>query len=228
MKIETINDSNFLNHNFKAPWLNEISYEEWCKFLNHNKNYGREEAYKIIKDFVAPLPKQTLLEIGFGQCYDWQKCFQLMCAFEQIKYTGWEITNQFIFYAKKKYPNYEFCFKTGSFRDLNPITSRHQQKKFDITYTRHTLEHQHPDNCYKYFENILQSTKKLSIIIWFKIPNIEKFTWNDRDGRGQGAYVNTYSKEKLLNIIYKNNFKLNIIDIKYKKNINQLWEMRKL
>ncbi len=223
MKIETIKDPDIFNHDFKVPWLEKISYEEWCKFLSHNYAYGREEAYHVIRDFVGNKQKQAFLEIGFGNGYDFEHCFQYLHEMGNIIYSGWEITEQFVKYARRKFYRQDYCFNVGSFWDLNPATSRHQDKEFSIIYTRHTLEHQHPCDGYPYFANMLKSTKKLAIMVWFKPPGLEKFTWNDRDGDGQGAYVNTYSKEKLMLIVKKFDFNLKKIDINYKKFRNQIW-----
>lgn len=225
MKIETIEDPNIFNHDFKAPWLNEISYKEWCKFLAHNYAYGREEAYHIVRDYVGNKNKKLFLEIGFGNGYDFEHCFQYLHEMGHIIYKGWEITEQFVKYARRKFYQQDFCFSIGSFWDLNPVTNRHQNKEFDIIYTRHTLEHQHPRDGYNYFVNLLRATRELAIVTWFKPPKKEKFTWNDRDGGNKGAYVNTYSKKKLMLTIKKFGFNLKIVSIQYKKTYNEMWVM---
>lgn len=227
MKIETIQDPNIFNHDFKASWLRGISYKDWCEFLSHNYAYSREEAYHIIRDFVGNKQKQTFLEIGFGNGYDFEYCFQYLHEIGNIIYSGWEITEQFVKYARRKFYRQDYCFNIGSFWDLNPATSRHQNKKFNIIYTRHTLEHQHPHYGYNYFANLLRATKELAIVTWFKPPGLEKFTWNDRDGNGQGAYVNTYSRPKLIEYLIENNFDLEILSVQYKKVYNEIWAMKR-
>jgi len=227
MKIETIKDPDIFNHDFKAPWLNEISYEDWCKFLAHNYAYGREEAYHIVRDYVGNKNKKLFLEIGFGNGYDFEHCFQYLHEMGHIIYNGWEITEQFVKYAKRKFYNQDFCFSLGGLNDLVSFEPCSYVANFDITYTRHTLEHQHPNNGYEYFENLLRATKELAIITWFKPPKKEKFTWNDRDGENKGAYVNTYSKEKLMSIVKKIGFNLEIVSIQYKRIYNEMWVMEK-
>jgi len=217
MKTETQKDSNFLAHDFTAPWQSKITKEQWIQFLTHTFHQeDREKVYELLHSYLESIsPPQsavtnsafyyksplTFLELGFGQCYDFAHCFMLLHDIETIEYTGQEVTPQFVEFAREefcKYNNYKF--KVGDFNSL---------LKSDIIYTRHVLEHQHPDNCYLFFENILKATKKLCIISWFCPPGEEKFTWNDRDGfNHEGAYVNVYSKDKLNNLIEKYNFKL--------------------
>ncbi len=139
-----------------------------------------------------------------------------------IIYKGWEITEQFVKYARKKFYHQDFCFSLGGFGKLIDFVD-----SFDIIYTRHTLEHQHPDNGYEYFKNLLRATRELAIVTWFKPPKKEKFTWNDRDGGNKGAYVNTYSRNKLTKVIVENKFNLTIISVNYNKIYNEIWIIKK-
>ncbi len=227
MKIETDKDKGFFGHDFKAPWTNPISYEEWGKFLQHNMTYGRKEAYDVINDCVSDSRRRSFLEIGFGQCYDFDCCFQRLHNFGNIMYNGWEVTKQFVEYAKRKYPVYSNCFDNLSFDSLQLSTNITKYRAFDIIYTRHTLEHQHPNNGYKYFINILKATKELAVVVWFKPPGVEKLTWNSRDGDGKGAYVNTYSRAELTNIINQHSFELKKIKVEFKDFVNEIWVMRR-
>ena len=221
MRIETPKDKGFYDHDFKASWLNNISYEEWNKFLSHNYSYSREEAYSAIKNFLEDKPVQRFLEIGFGQCYDFECCFKDLHRTGKIIYSGWEITAKFSEYARQKFPEYSSQFYPGvwGFADL-------PEHYFNIIYTRHTLEHQNPLHGYDYFNNILKSTFNMAVVTWFKPPaNEEKFTWNNRDGKGKGAYVNTYSKKKLLNILDSNGFNFKRISIQVGNKVNEIWIM---
>lgn len=210
MKIETHKDPNFLKHDFKAPWTKKIGKSIWSGFLTHTFKQGdRPIIYNLIKSFITTYQKTTigmggepfsLLEIGFGQCFDFVNCFKKLHDSKMIQYFGKDITDQFVEYAREEFINYKF--DVGGFDFTN-------NENYDITYCRHVFEHQHPNVCYSSFENMLKATNQLSIVSWFCAPDKERFTWNDRDGfNNEGAYVNTYDEEALIEIINKNDFLL--------------------
>lgn len=221
MKIETKKDKNFLQHDFTAPWESKISYDKWCDFLKHNFiDPSREEIYKFFNQYLKITPEhpnKSFLEIGFGQCFDFNNCFKNFHDSAIIDYTGWDITSQFVKFAIKKYnedyflnnnvTSINYKFNCGGFYELTT-----NKEKFDIIYTRHTLEHQHPSNCYVFFEALLKAATELLVICWFQPPDEERFSWNNRDGfNHEGAYVNKYSKDKLTKLIKDYNWNCKII-----------------
>jgi len=188
---------------YRAAWLGPITKHKWDNFLKHTFNDPtREKAYKVIIEYI--LKKNSVVplsfdEIGFGQCLDFKQCFQLLHDKNRIKYTGYEITKQFVDFAKEEYPDYQF--KAGGFLNLTVPA--------DITYTRHTLEHQHPEIYEKSLIEMLKMTKHLCIIVWFQAPRgKESFFWAKNDGfENTGAWVNIYHEAKIDTIIKSAGFK---------------------
>jgi hypothetical protein len=205
---------------FRAPWQNPITREEWDKFLSTNYRYARNEAYQEIRKEIKKSKNLSFLEIGFGNTYDFDHCFKQLHDSGQIKYTGFEITEQFVNFANEKY-NDKYDFRLANFTDI--------KDSYDITYTRHVLEHQDPNNAYDYFKTLLQKTKRLCIVTWFATPKQkERLNWCERDGFGHtGAWVNMYSKPRILNIIAGQKFKLEIIKVRWRRRYNELYIMRK-
>lgn len=231
MRVEKPDDPKFLSHNYAAPWKSKISYETWCSFLQHNfTDPSRQEIYKFFNQYLrinSEEPNKSFLEIGFGQCYDFVNCFKNFHDMGIINYTGWDITEQFVKFANKKYnPDaffnkapIKYKFECGGFQHL-------VEKNFDIIYTRHTLEHQHPSNCYRFFENLLEAVNELIVVCWFQVPGEEVFSWNDRDGfKHEGAYVNKYSSVRLNELIKKHGWNNRII--KSGPPANEIWILTK-
>ncbi len=186
MKIEKPGDKKFLDHDFTAPWKEPISEKTWQKFLEHDfKDPSREVIYKIFDQYFKSLIGTTFkskqfLEIGFGQAFDYLQFFKHYHDMGTITYSGWDVTKQFVDFARKKEgtennpPLLKRFFK-ASFKNLNSLNN------LDILYTRHTFEHQYPDNCYPYLNLFLSKIEELGIICWFQPPGKERFSWNDRD-----------------------------------------------
>ncbi len=216
-----------MSHDFRAPWAQGITEEEWRGFLVHNHNdASRDAIYSFVEDwleknkemFTTPI---SFAEVGFGQLLDFQRCFWRLHCLGKIVYTGYEITEQFVKYAIGTYPGNNF--KVGGFKDLSPGS-------YGITYSRHVIEHQHPDEGYDAFIHQLQAANRLCIVCWFVPPGEERFQWVPSDGFGHsGAYVNRYSKTKIIDIILQNGFSLDVVEkrVGNTPHVNAIYIMRK-
>lgn len=215
MKIERPEDPTFFDHDFTAPWKKPITEESWQAFLKHNfDDPSRVEIYRFFDQYFRSLMGHTFqtksfLEIGFGQAYDYFNFFKHYNDIGTITYTGWDVTKQFVEFAKKKEMTQDLPYRNqrfyqGSFEKL-------YDESIDILYTRHTFEHQHPDNCYKYLDRFLSKIGGLGVICWFRPPAKEDFSWNDRDGfNHEGAYVNVYDRGKVMDLIRSNGLDVEI------------------
>lgn len=206
-----------MDKDFRAPWAKPISYEEWRGFLAHDfHNPSREVAYGIINNFFRnDFYRRSVCEIGFGQCLDFINLFKPMCGYGLI-YRGYDITPQFVKYAKKEHPGHNF--EVGGFDNLPP-------SQYDITYTRHTLEHQHPHDYKLALYKLLQATRELCIITWFLPPQKqEHIFWSETDGfDNTGCWVNTYDQDKIFEIIEQAGFDREIIQ----SGTNQVYVLRR-
>lgn len=215
------------SHDFRAPWVQEMSQEEWQKFLIHNHNdVSRSVAYGIIEKWLAEnhSPGEIhvpFAEIGFGQCLDFKRCFWRLHCSGDIRYTGYEITEQFVRMARSQFPGNDF--RVGGFHDL-------PSARYGITYSRHVLEHQSPDDGYRAFSDQLIATFRLAIICWFVPPGEEQFKWCPNDGLGGvGAYVNRYSKIRIDEIIKEHGFSSEVLftQVGDGPHVNAIYVMRK-
>ncbi|MHC4745673.1 MAG: class I SAM-dependent methyltransferase [Planctomycetota bacterium] len=125
---------------FKLPWVSPITKDKWRNFLSHDfENASRRNAFEILEkylenaDMVCPL---DFVEVGFGQGRDFINFAKRLHDEGKIKYVGYDITQQFVEYARQEFPGYNFHH--GGFSDL-------ERDSFDISYTRHTFEHLSPD-----------------------------------------------------------------------------------
>ncbi|MHC4616154.1 MAG: glycosyltransferase [Planctomycetota bacterium] len=183
---------------FKLPWVSPITRDKWRNFLSHDfENSSRRNAFDILEkylenpDMVCPL---DFVEVGFGQGHDFINFAKRLHDEGKIKYVGYDITEQFVEYARGEFPGYNFHH--GGFSDL-------KRGSFDISYTRHTFEHLSPDLYEPCLRSLLDATRNLCIITWFKPPaHKERFLWSESDGfEHKGAYVNAYARNKIFEVI---------------------------
>ncbi|MHC4572551.1 MAG: glycosyltransferase [Planctomycetota bacterium] len=195
--------------NFKLPWARPITKDKWRSFLSHDfTNVSRETISQVLREYLGrterPFPLD-FVEVGFGQCYDFIKFAKRFHDEGKINYVGYDITEQFVKYAREEYPGYSF--RHGGFLSL-------ETDSFYISYTRHTFEHLSPDLYEACLRKMLKATRDLCIITWFKPPSAkESFRWSESDGfEHTGAYVNTYAKRKILAIAERAGFHVEILE----------------
>lgn len=143
----------------------------------------------------ASLP-QTFAEIGFGPCDDFDLFLRRLHDENKILYTGYDITKQFVNYARAEYPGYNF--RRGGFRSL--------RSSYDITYTRHTFLHLRPGLYTACLKAMLRATRKLAVISWRLSPGSEAIRWNPDTGL-RGAWVNRYDKNRIMRTIHACGFR---------------------
>jgi hypothetical protein len=180
---------------FKKAWTGRQSKAQWRKFLNFSFGNGtRKPAYARISKIVGGEHGLNFLEIGFGQCYDFNQCFKGLHDSGNIRYSGIDITEQFANYASEEFPGYNF--KCGGFLDVSP-------KSHDIIFTANTLEHQHPETYEQSLRSMLDGARKMCVIIWFQQPREKWYMhWAAKDGfDGTGAWVNRYDIDHVKKII---------------------------
>jgi hypothetical protein len=171
---------------FRVPWTKPISKQEWKSFLDFNfDNPSRPVVYELLSGYFRGKSGISFLEIGFGQCRDFDNCFRAWHDTGVVIYRGVDITEQFVRYAREEYPQYDFA--VGGFTSID--------KTYDIVYTSQTLEHQHPDEFAGSLKNMLDHTKSVCMIVWFQSPRPDGYSkWSDVDGfGGEGAWVNRYN-----------------------------------
>ena len=180
------------------PWDVQITKDQWANFLRHDfANGSRQLAFKEIdaeRKKIDHVP--TVLEIGFGQAFDYAVFFKRLQEAGEIEYTGSDITEQFVQYANETYGPH---FVVGNFQGI--------AGQFDITYTRHTFEHQSPEQWQKDLACMLAATTRMAVITWFIPPAKEaRYHWAENQWLGQGAWVNQYAEADVMGVIAKAGF----------------------
>jgi hypothetical protein len=197
---------NMEHNNPKSSWLVPKSKEDWKNFARVLANQSREVAFTFIKEYLEDLDIEfpvDFVEVGFGQTWDFKHFSKQLHDQGRIVYTGYDITKQFVEYAQEEYP--EYTFVEGSFLDL-------EKNSFDISYTRCVFEHLLPTQYEDCLRSLLAATRHFCVISWFNPPqNKERMHWYEYpDSKGVGAYVNTYDKSIIYEIIKSAGFDLEI------------------
>ena len=167
-------------------WKN-YSYESWHNFMQHDfLNPSRQIGYDIVSGLLTRDDfRYKFAEIGFGGAYDFKTSFKNLHDDKKITYTGFDRTAYFVNYAKTDFPEYDF--RVGEFDTLGTLT-------FDITYTRHTIQHAAPEVYQDWIRWMLGATKQVAIIVWHPPCSQEHFDWKD-------GWNNTYDREIVDSII---------------------------
>jgi SAM-dependent methyltransferase len=157
-------------------WKGYDDISKWRGAMQHDFSHpSRQIAYDLVRDLFKHRPPEDnttldFAEIGFGQAYDFAHCFKELHDQKWINYTGFDHTPEFVEYAKTDFPEYKFI--QGDFVDV-------PRDAFDVTYTRHTLQHAAPENYQDWIRAMLNATRKTAIIVWRFPPSNEHIVWND-------------------------------------------------
>jgi hypothetical protein len=174
-------------------WTGYNSIEAWRNFVVHDFSHpSRPIAYNTIKSCLTDKP-MTFCEIGFGSIYDFKNCFKQLHDDGKIRYTGLDYMEQFAEYARTDFPDYDF--RQGEFKTLEPLS-------FDITYTRHTFQHQSPETYENCLRKMLDATKKYAIIVWHPPLGKEHIHFSE------GGFCNSWDKEIVDAIIRGRGFEI--------------------
>lgn len=215
-------------------WDGVTEKNQWDRWLGHSrKQPSRQAAYRCVWAYLLSRRQQartvstamkTLLrfrhripvfgEIGFGNAWDFKACFKQLHDTNKIVYTGWEITSQFVEFAKQEYPTYNW--QAGGMEDVPPNTC-------DITYSRHVLQHVSPDVYDDCLRAQLQAARELSIIVW-RFPPREREYIHYGDPR---SWQNVWSIERTHRIIQEEGFDLKIVEFDDPRNEN-IYVMRRI
>ena len=165
------------------------TYEKWAYFMGHSyDDPSRQMAYDIIGKYLGE--HRVLAEIGFGDCRDFDSYFKQLHDDGRIRYIGYDIIPRFVEFAQQKFPGYTFA--EMGFMNLTALS-------YDITYTRHTLEHIAPTLWGDCLRALLQATRLVAVQTWFLCPSDESIRYD-------GAWLNAYEREDVEEIIVQEDF----------------------
>jgi len=195
----------------RATWATTDTPKKWDAFMAHDLgNPSRYLAYYLIARHVWGQERtSSMAEVGFGGAQDFRWAWRQLHDRGLVGYTGYEIMADFVEWAGERYLGYDF--RAGGFMDL---------EEYDITYTRHTLEHAHPFLWRKCLARLLRATRELCVLTWFMPPghgNAMARNWT-----GQ-SWQNKYDQGKVLKVVKGMGFNVTIWPVA----TNEVWEMRR-
>ena len=200
------------------PWIGSLyatNRHRWKKFMTHDFDApDREAAYQIVARLLDR-HHVPLIEVGFGQAYDFQHFFKPLHDGGWIVYSGFDITPGFVDLACQEYPTYDF--RVGGFTDLPAACC-------DIIFTRHTLMHINRDLYPVCLTKFLRATRDIAIISWALAPQGNGGYQFDGEHR---VHWNTHSKQVTDSIIEREGFVCSIVDISIKKKLRKLYQLQR-
>jgi len=183
-------------------WGSVQTLEEWETWLQHSWNEpSRYTAYRVIRDLVERVPAVTTFgEFGFGGAFDFLSCFKELHDTGQIVYTGWDLTEKFVEFAKSAYPSY--AWRIGGLLDVAP-------NRYDVTYSRHILQHVSPNVYEDCLRAQLNATLRFSIIVWRYPPQEPEYIHMGCKNSWQTAW----GFDRTHRIIEDSGFKSHIVEV---------------
>jgi len=128
----------------------------------------------------------SVLDVGCGSCVDYPRFKEA-----GMSYTGIDITEKFIEWAKKLYP--EIDARVATAYDL-PVPDG----SYDTVYCKDLLEHLQPDGYKKALREMWRATRKLMMIAFYVPPRNKPTLYNLTS---MGVYENWYNAQELENFI---------------------------
>lgn len=187
---------------------------EWRKFMTHDFDApDRPTVYAAINKLLYK-EKAALIEVGFGQCYDFIHFFRRLHDSGRIHYCGYDITEGFARFAQQGYPEYDF--KQGGFTDL-------PARACDIVFTRHTFQHINREMYPTCLTCFLRATRDWALISWAAAPSAKRGTY--RLDEQHKIQWNNHSQTVTNDIIAQEGFTCTIQPL---KGTRKLYTMRRV
>lgn len=183
----------------REAWEEPKSYNEWKAWHRHDEDApSRAAAYEILGGYLGERKDDwplDFVEIGFGSAIDFENCFKAWQKDGAIRYVGYEIMPQFAKYARRRHRKCDF--REGGFTDL-------EAGAFDISYTKHTLQHVSPDVYEDCLRGLLRAARGLCLISWRMPPAEGHLAWSAK------TWQNTWNLELTHRVIEGEGFDIQI------------------
>jgi len=155
-------------------------------FLRKNQPQIEHPIRQIIFDEVVKSGK-TVLDAGCGSCIDYPRYKK-----HSIKYTGIDITEPFIKYAKSIYP--EIDARLG-----NIIALPFKNESYDVVYGKSVLDHMHPNDTENAIKELWRVARNKMMLAFEYAPTNEAPLIITEPKKK--FYANRYNEEELKKII---------------------------
>lgn len=200
------------------PWTDSLYATDpnrWREFMTHDFDApDRVATYNIVARLINKRTTQ-LVEVGFGQAYDFQYCFKHLHDSGWIDYSGLDIVQGFVDFALQDYPGYNF--RVGGFTDLSVNSC-------DIVFTRHTFMHINRELYPLCLAKFLRATRDIAIISWALAPRDGgQYKFDDE----KEIHWNTHSKRVTDSIIEQEGFVCSVLDISADKKLRKLYRLQR-
>ena len=183
----------------REAWEKLKTYRDWKQFHRHDKDApSRVAAYEILGGYLGERKDDwplDFVEVGFGSAVDFEQCFKAWQKDGAIRYVGYEIMPRFAKYARRRHRGCDF--REGGFTDL-------EAGAFDISYTKHTLQHISPDVYEDCLRRLLRAARGLCLISWRMPPADGHIAYDSR------TWQNTWNRDRTMAVIGEEGFEVRI------------------
>jgi hypothetical protein len=185
----------------REAWDEPKTYKEWKTWHRHDEDApSRAAAYEILGGYLGERKADwplDFVEVGFGSAVDFERCFKAWQKDGAIRYVGYDITPQFAKYARRRHRGCDF--REGGFTDL-------KAGAFDVSYTKHTLQHVSPDVYEDCLRGLLRATKWFCLISWRMPPGGGHIAYS----ANPGIWQNTWNKAMTDELIREEGFDIQV------------------
>ncbi len=191
------------NHSLYRIW-SQVPINYYQKGVKRNlfQNFWHTQKINLAKKILNKVDFKNCLDVGCASGY---MVSEIAKTYPQAKYTGIDVYDKAIEYAKKTYPKIKF--KVASAEKL-PF----KNNSFDLILFYETIEHvENPIECLKEIKRILKKNGTLILsmdsgnwlfrIVWFFWENTSGSIW-------KGAHLHPFHHNELEDLIIKSNYKI--------------------
>lgn len=185
----------------REAWEEAKTYNEWKAWHRHDEDApSRAAAYEILSQYLGERKEDwplDFVEVGFGSAIDFERCFKRWQKDRAINYVGYEITPQFAKFARRRHRGCDF--REGGFTDV-------EAGAYDISYTKHTLQHVSPDVYEACLLGLLRAARGLCLISWRMPPADGHISYS----HSPGIWQNTWNRAKTDALIRNEGFDIEV------------------
>lgn len=173
--------------------MNDVWFKEWGKmgyvhdsnFMKHNGNEYDSSGRVFVRDFITKKSIKSIVDIGCGPLVDLEYIIQDKLPVEE--YIGYDV-NKYDRWSEFNLPQWAKIILTN-----NPYKIKEPDNRFQLVYTRHTLEHQ--EDHIKFLKELHRICKQYVVLVFFLSPSDLDV---HKTEMWMKFYCKTYSKKLLM------------------------------
>ena len=176
----------------KEHW-NRLPDEQIEKFLSDAEEGANHPSRKKVIELLSGW--KSVLDVGCGPGIAFEMVQQAYPLMEYVG-VGIDVTDKFIVYCRRRFPERQDCFRTLSIFELDKIS-----RTFDVVMCRHLLEHL-PDYREALAQMYAKAERKL-LVVFYLPPKPLRWGRNKIDMRYESPlfYTHVYDLGRFLNFL---------------------------